>query len=172
MAFDEDIEELKRELSKLSPIERVKKLKELEEKRKEENDEIEDMIKDSEESIKVDNIAEEIAPEQNQVNINDLFSEEEPSLESAVNEETKSDEITGIGYLSSEQIQEDYTELRDLTNASLSGTLEQSQMQSIDKIGERLEKIKYHSASEEVANMLVASRAALYKIKKYAGLEK
>ena len=43
-------------------------------------------------------------------------------------------------------------------------------MEAIDTIGERLDKSKYHSATNEVADILVASKAALNKIKKYAGL--
>ena len=42
---------------------------------------------------------------------------------------------------------------------------------ALDQIGERLDNTKYQTAGQEVANILVASRAALYKIKKYAGLE-
>ena len=45
-------------------------------------------------------------------------------------------------------------------------------MDAVDQIGERLDRAKYTSASREVANLVVASRAALYKIKKYAGLDR
>ena len=70
-----------------------------------------------------------------------------------------------------QQLQEDYNELRELTYASIGGSLSGNQMEAIDKIGERIDRAKYVSASKEVANLVVASRAVLHKIKKYAGID-
>ena len=53
----------------------------------------------------------------------------------------------------------------------MTGNITQTHKDAIDEIGERLDKTKYEPASAEVANILVASRATLYKIRKYAGLE-
>ena len=49
--------------------------------------------------------------------------------------------------------------------------MRQTQREAVDEIGERLNRTKYEPSSREVANMLVASRAVLYKIRKYAGIE-
>ncbi|MBI2651279.1 hypothetical protein HYX01_02315, partial [Candidatus Woesearchaeota archaeon] len=65
----------------------------------------------------------------------------------------------------------DYSKLSDIAYASMMGQLSSAQLEAIDVIGERLDRSKYKPVSQEVANVLVASRAALYKIKKYAGLE-
>ena len=70
-----------------------------------------------------------------------------------------------------EDVRSDYSALQDITYASMMGPLTLAQMDTVDKIGERLDRTKYKSASQEVADLLVASRAVLYKIKKYAGLE-
>ena len=61
--------------------------------------------------------------------------------------------------------------MKKAVNYAASGALNEEQMEAIDKIGERLQRFKYESASEEVANLVVASRAALHKIKRYAGLQ-
>jgi len=47
------------------------------------------------------------------------------------------------------------------------GTISQVQRKTLDKIGERLDTRKYVSASAEAADILVASRASLNKIRKY-----
>ena len=40
-------------------------------------------------------------------------------------------------------------------------------LDKIDALGERLEKVKYHTLSQEAANKVVATRSLIYKIKKY-----
>ena len=67
---------------------------------------------------------------------------------------------------------DDYTALKDIAYASMMGPITTAQADEIDKIGERLDRTKYQTASQEIANILVASRAALYKIKKYAGTDR
>ena len=169
MANNEDIEELKKELKKLKPEDRLKKLKELEEKRKAEITDIEELIKNSKEDIKTDAVADEIAPEQTEVNIGKLFKEESEQLEGTVKKEapkTEEDKDTAF-----KQLYTDYTALQEMAQASTYGALTSEQEEVVDQIGERLDKTKYQSASDEVANILVASRSVLYKIKKYAGLK-
>ena len=163
----------KKELNKLPLRERIRRLKQLEEDRKKEIDEIDDLIKDSQKELRSDEVAEEVSPEAEEVDISKLFKADEEELEKTVREGAPAaDEEEGEArYLSLQQAVEDYEELRELSYASLDGNLNEGQIGTIDKIGERLDTTKYVSQSKEVANLLVASRAALYKIKKYAGLD-
>lgn len=170
MPENEDIKELKKELSKLQPKARLKKLKDLEEKRKSEIIDIDELIKDSEKELKTEEIAEEIAPHQDEVDIGKLFKEESGQLEGTVRKEAPETESEDNNYMSFKQVYNDYSKLQDIAYASMEGSLTSKHMDTIDKIGERLDRTKYQSASDEVADILVASRAALYKIKKYAGL--
>ena len=170
MAENKDIKELKKELRKLRPQDRIKRLKELEDKRKEEITEIEDLIKDFEKEMKTDSVAKEIIPEARDVNIANLFEEEKAELESTVKKEAPREDKSP-GYISIKQLYGDYTNLKGIQYASMSGTLTPAHLDQVDRIGERLDRTKYHSQSQEIANILVASKAALYKIRKYAGLE-
>ncbi|MBI2208200.1 hypothetical protein HYU50_01790 [Candidatus Woesearchaeota archaeon] len=170
MAKNKDIKELKKELRKLKPADSIKKLKEMEEKRKEEITEIEDLIKDFEKEMKTDLVAEEIAPEARDVNIANLFEEESRELEFTVKKEAPGEDKSP-GYVSIKQLYGDYTALKDIQYASITGSLTPAHLDKVDQIGERLDRTKYHSASQDAANILVASRATLYKIRKYAGLE-
>jgi len=171
MAENEETKELKKELKKLKPKDRIKRLKELEGKRKEEITEIEELIKDSEKELKTESVAEEITPEQAEVDIGRLFEEESTQLEATVKKEAPETGKEERSYMPFQRAYGDYSTLKDIQYASMMGTLTPVQMDSVDQIGERLDRSKYHTQSAEVANILVASRAALYKIKKYAGLE-
>lgn len=171
MPENEDIEELKIELKKLRPQARLKRLKELGEKRKAEITNIEELIKDSEKDLKTEEIAEEITPRRNEVNIGRLFEEEAEQLERTVRKEAPQMARGGADYISIEQAHSYYSALQDIAYASMTGTLTDSHLDIIDQIGERLDRTKYLSASKEVANILVASRSTLYKIRKYAGVE-
>ena len=73
--------------------------------------------------------------------------------------------------MSLKQAYSDYSRLQDITYAGMMGPITSTQMDAVDSIGERLDRSKYHSQSAQVADILVASRAVLYKIKKYAGLD-
>ncbi len=170
MPENEDIKKLKKELKKLKPSDRLKKLKELEGKRKAEMTDIGELIKNSEKDLKTEEVAEEITPQQEEVDIGRLFREEAEQLEMTVKKEAPETEEEQT-YVPFKQVYNDYSTLQDITYASMEGHLSSEQMGAVDKIGERLDRTKYVSASREVADMLVASRAALYKIKKYAGLE-
>lgn len=170
MPKNEDIEELKRELKKLRPRDKVKKLKELEEKRKTEMTEIEDLIKDSEKELKTEEVAEEIAPRPLEINIGRLFEEEAGRLERTAKEGPRT--AQSREYMPFKHLYSDYAQLQSMVYTSMTGHLTQTQLEVVDRIGERLDRTKYQSASSEVANILVASRSALYKIRKYAGIER
>jgi hypothetical protein len=161
----------KEELNKLPLRERIKRLKEMEEDRKKEIEEIDDLIKNSQKELRADEIADDVSPGPEEVDISRLFRPEE-ELERTVMEEAPSEEEGEVKYLSLQQAVEDYEELRGISYASMEGGLSENQMESIDKIGERLDRTKYEATSKEIANLVVASRAALYKIKKYAGLDR
>jgi len=161
----------KDELNKLSPRERVKKLRELEENRKKEAGEITTLIEKSIKEIKTDEVATEIAPEPKDVDIGRLFEGEEAQLERTVREESKDEGEDTVKYMGFKQVYEDYKQLQGISYASMMGTMDETQVEVLDKIGERLDQTKYESASAEAANILVASRATLYKIRKYAGLQ-
>jgi|TARA_B100001971_G_C18096900_1_gene486617 hypothetical protein len=159
----------KDELKKLSPTQKLKKLKELEEERKKEATEIDTLIKESMKEIKTDEVATEITPEPRDVDIGRLFGAEEEQLEQTVKAESREEEQ--LKYISTSKALEDYEVLQDISYASMMGTIKPAQMDAVDKIGERLDRAKYVSASAEAANILVASKATLHKIKKYAGLD-
>ena len=164
----------KEELNKLPLRERIRRLKQLEEDRKKEIDEIDNLIKDSQRDLRTEEVAEEVSPEESEVDISRLFRPEEEELERTIREEAPAEEEAEgeARYLSPQQALEDYEELRGLTYASMESGLSENQMEAIDQIGERLDRAKYVSASRDVANLVVASRAALHKIKKYAGLDR
>src|SRR3989338_3542210 len=170
MEENEDIDELGKGLRKLKPSERIKKLKELGKKKKEEITKIEDLIKDFEKEIKIDSVAEDITPKARGVYIANLFEEENAELEATVKKEAPNEEETA-GYISIKRAYGDYTELRDIQYSSIMGSLTNKQINAMDRIGERLDRTRYQSQSAEVADILVASRATLYKIRKYAGLQ-
>lgn len=171
MPESEDIKELKEELKKLKPKDKLKRLKELGEKRKSEMIDIEELIKDSEKELKTEEVAEEITPEQTEINITKLFEEEAGRLEGTVKKEAPETEEENQKYASFKQAYSDYSKLQNITYASMMGPLTPAQQDAVDRIGERLDRTKYQSVSQEIANILVASKAALYKIKKYSGLE-
>ena len=172
MPDNEDIEELKKELKKLRPDLRIKRLKELEGKRKSEITQIEDLIKDSEKDLKTEKVAEAIVPRQIEVDIRRLFEEDGNRLEATARREApQAGKSSSRGYTPFKQIYNDYTQLQGIAYASMMGTITQAQREAVDKIGERLDRTKYEPSSREVANVLVASRAVLYKIRKYAGIE-
>ncbi len=167
---DEDIEELKKELKRLSPRDKVKKLKELEAKRKTEITKIEDLIKDSEKELKTEKVAEEVAPRLLEISIGRLFEEETGRLERTAKE--RAPRAESREYIPFKQLYSDYAQLQSMVYTSMAGPLTPTQLEAVDSIGERLDRSKYQSASSEIANLLVASRSALYKIRKYAGIER
>jgi hypothetical protein len=171
MPAKEDIEELKAELRKLSLRDRLKRLKEIEELRKAEMTDIEKLIKDSEKELKTEEVAEGITPKREEINIGKLFEEEGEQLERTIRKEAPEKDEEDFKYISFKQAYNDYSILHDITYASMEGELTPEHMETIDQIGERLDRTKYISASNEVADLLVASRAVLHKIKKYAGLK-
>ena len=170
MPENEEIEELKKELRKLNPQDKIKKLKDLQEKRKAEIVGIDELIKNSEKELRAETVAEKISPQHLEVNIKKMFEEESAQLEGTVKKEAPQG-AKGGDYLSLKQAHSYYSALQDIAYASMTGTLTDSHLDVIDQIGEKLDKTKYHSASQDAVNLLVASKATLYKIRKYAGLE-
>jgi len=163
MANKKDIKKIKK---RIKPKARLKKS---EEKRKLETTQIEYLIKDSETELKTPT-KEDIAPEQ-QENIGKIVEVESEQLEKTVREDSPVEDIKAPGYAAFKQAYGDYSSLKDISYASMMGPLTPTQMNQMDQIGERLDNTKYQSASEEIADILVASRSTLHKIKKYASLD-
>ena len=154
----------KQEMQKLTPAERIKRLKELEEENKKEIEEAEEIIKATESQIERDNIAESVAvPETKPVDIESLFKEEEKTLEGTVREEAPSTAGKEEGTLY--QLAQAYEEAKGMLYSE--EPLDENQLEWIDKLGERVEKIKYQTASDQIADLAVATRTVVYKLKKY-----
>ena len=163
----------KKELTSLSPEERIKKLKLMEEERKKEVNEIERLIKESVQEIKTEKIAEDFAPEAKQVDISRLFETTgEQKLERTAREGAPAASFGkgARGYHAFVQAYQDYSSLKKLAGYAAAGNLSHEHLAAVDAIGERIDKTRYETASSELANILVASRAALHKIRKYSGM--
>ena len=158
-------------LSRLSPQERIKKLKAMGEARKKESDEIEALIKQSMQELKIDKIAKDFAPEQRAVDISGLFeAENEHNLERTARRSRGA--AKGNGYQAIAQTYEAYSELKSMYGVvSSGGNLSEQQLAAIGQIGEKLSIAeKYMTESEKIASKLDASRNVLYKLKKETGL--
>jgi len=152
----------KKELEKLTPAERIKKLKKLEEENKKEIEEAEVLIKKTEAQITREKIAESVnIPETKPVDIDSLFKEE-PSLETTVKEGAPGTEAEeGPLY----QLAHAYEEARGMLYSE--EPLSEGQLEWIDKLGERVEKVKYQTESDQLANLAVATRSIVEKLRRY-----
>ena len=162
----------KRELGRLSPEQRIRKLKLMEEDRKKEVNEIERMIKESIQELKIDKLAEEVAPEQKAVDISRLFETSAGNtLERTARKEAKADSNTR-GYQAITQIYQDYSQLKEFYGMVSTGSgLSKEQISAIGQIGERISTVeRYMTESEKSVSKLDASRMVLYKLKKETGL--
>jgi hypothetical protein len=167
----ENIDEIKDQIKKLSPSQKLKRLKELKNKRKTEIEEIGFLIEDSEKEIKTNQVAEDIIPRANDIDITRLFEEDSTLLEREFNKTIIEHGNMAHDYNTLTRVYNDYSKLQDIAYASMIGSLTPNLLTTVDQIGERLDKTKYQSAGHEIANILVASRAAIHKIRKYAGTE-
>jgi len=150
----------KEELDKLPAAEKIKRLKELEAENRKEIEEAEKLIKETETEIEREGIAESVKiPETKPIDIGSLFAEEE-SLESTVKKEAP-EEDQGPLY----QLAQDYEAAKGIAYSGES--LDENQLGWVDQLGERVEKIRYHGTSEEIANLVVATKSLIHKIKKY-----
>ena len=156
----------KKELSKLDPQDRIKKLKEIEEQNKEEIAEIEKLIDENKSEIEQDIVEKRaVIPEAKEINIDELFESPVSRLEKTASEALSDEEEQKITY----EFAQAYEILKDTAYGDDEG--KKDLLQKVDRIGERLEKAKYMSISEEASKMLTASQGVIYKIRKMAGLE-
>jgi len=154
----------KEELKKLPLAERIKKLKELEEDNKKEIEEAEKLIKETEDEIGRESITEGVAvPETKQIDIESLFGREK-GLEATVREEAQSSE-GGAAQNTLYQLAQGYEEAKDMLYSGES--LTSKQLEWIDQLGERVEKARYETTTADVANLVVATRSVLHKLRKY-----
>jgi len=156
----------KKELAKLSPEQRIKKLKEIEEQNKKEKEEIEKLITQSKSDAETELVESRIKlPETKPVNIDELFAAPASLLEQKAKEELSAEEEKQIKY----QVAESYEALKE---AAYGGEEErQNLLEKVDQIGERLEKAKYVSISEETNRMVTASQSVIHKLRRFANLD-
>jgi len=167
----------KKELERLSPEDRVQKLKQLEEEKKKEVIEIEELIRKSMQELKTGKLAEEITPEQRPVDIARLFATSgEEQLERTARQGMPAVALmkgTKV-YQALVQTYETYNHIKKLGQAfSMYGNLTQEEKDFLTgKAGERINfAARYLPEAENIANLLNATRAALYKLKKETGLD-
>jgi len=162
----------KSDLNKLSPEERIKKLRLMGEERKKEVVEIGELIRKSMQELKTEKIAEEISPEQKPVDISSLFEASGENPERAAGKESIGAALMkgSKDYQTFVQAYQDYSSLKKLMGYAVTGSLNEEHQAVIDEINERLDKTKYQNIGAEIANILVASKATLHKIRKYAGM--
>jgi len=150
----------KEELEKLPAAERIKKLKELEEENRKEIEEAEKLIQETESQIEREGIAESVKiPDTKPIDIGSLFGKDE-SLESAVKKESPEEDAGPLYHLA-----QDYEAAKDIAYGGES--INEDQLGWIDQLGERVEKIRYHTSSDQIANLVVATKSLIYKIKKH-----
>jgi hypothetical protein len=159
----------RKELAKISPEERIEMLREIEEKEKEELKEIGELIKDSMHELKIAKIAEEIVPEQKDVNIASLFEAEQGNIEGAASFPSNAEEQD----YRANQLYSDYSQLREMYSAVAAGNqLSEEHVSIIGTIGERINIAeKQMTEGEKTATKLVASKAIIYKLAKETGLQ-
>ena len=163
----------KKELAKLSLQDRIKKLKLMEDERKKEVDEIERLIRESMQELKIGKLAEEVAPEQRAVDISRLFEATgEQRLERTAREEAPPLVKGTKGYQAIVQTYQAYSQLSKFYSiVSMGGSLTEEQKNTIGQIGERISTAeRYMTEGEKAASKLDASRVVLYKLKKETGL--
>ena len=152
----------KAKLEKLPAAQRIKKLKELEKEKRKEIEEAEKLIHETESQIEREGIAESVkVPETKTIDIGSLFAEEE-NLESTVKKEDKDE---GNGESPLYQLAQDYEAAKDIAYGGES--ISESQLGWVDQLGSRIEKIKYYSANDQIANLVVATQSLIHKIKRY-----
>ncbi|MBI2138752.1 hypothetical protein HYU13_04135 [Candidatus Woesearchaeota archaeon] len=146
------------EMRKLVPGERIKKLKELQEKNKKEIEEADKLIGETEQQISRDRFLEQVAvPEQHEVDITRLFRGEGEvpfKLEAVAQEDVTSENVRYF-------VEAAYEGLKEAMSMG-----EEINPLVVDELGERLQKAKYISTTEEVANLAVASIGIIYKLRK------
>lgn len=160
----------RKKLASLPPNERIEKLRLIEEARKKEHEEIETLIEESMSELNKNKIAKDIAPDTKAIDISNLFTKQGGKLERTIQSEQKPKGLFLKGnqnYQLFSQAYEDYQSLKMIIGYSTRGALSQDQLSEIDAIGERLDKTRYENTSTELANMVIASRTVLNKIRNY-----
>jgi hypothetical protein len=167
----------KKELEKLLPEERIKKLREFEQKlvdeRRRESAEIEALLKKSMEDLHKDDLAKKLAPKDPRANdIASVFTKEE--MEAISTPRRKQAEEPEVSYRTQKQLLEDYSSIKEMLGYELTpGSLDREQIRRIEDIRGRILKSSYQSLShsDQTAVLVSATKEALYRVRKYSGLE-
>ncbi|MBW2975646.1 hypothetical protein KY366_08050 [Candidatus Woesearchaeota archaeon] len=151
----------KEELEKLTPLERLKRLKDLQKENEKEIKEAEKLITETKTRIENDNLAESVkVPELKPVDIESLFRDES-SLENTVQGAPEQSEEESQLYL----LAQAYEEAREMYQSE--GPLNEEQLEWIDRLGEKVEKASYETFTKELADLVVATKSLVHKIRKY-----
>ena len=162
----------KKDLGKLHPKERLEKLKEIGDLNKKEGEEIEALIKKSMHELKITKIAEDITPEQKEVDISRLFAaSSNNSIEDAAQIALPSNNENGYEVLA--QVYHDYSRLKTFYGIVTGGNpLSEDEIAVIGTIGERINLAeRYMTEGEKISSKLGVSKVILYRLKKETGLE-
>ena len=150
----------KEELQKLKPEERIKKLRELQRKNVREFQEAKKLIAETEGQISREEIAERVkVPETREVDITKLFDEVpvNVSLAEIAREEVTQQNERYIAEIS-------YEVAKNALEAFYEG--EKIDLEAVDAVGEKLQKVKYTTSNEDIATLAIATLQVFYKLKK------
>lgn len=165
----------KHKLEKLRPEERIRKLRLMEEEKKKEVGEIERLIQQSMQELRIGKIAEEVAPEQRPVDISRLFeTTSEQSLERTAKQESSPVAfMKGTKeYQAIEVTNQAYSQLKEIYTTRGAGMTQEQIAGLLGSIGERLNRVeKYMTEGEKAASKLDATKIFFYKIRKEIGID-
>ena len=154
----------KEELRRLSPADRIRRLREIEKESKKEIEEAERLIKESEESLRVEEATSDVEiPQPEEVDITKLFGEEEEKLEETVKEEEP--KITD-----EDQVKYEISKVMEYAEHLGEGPASTYTMEKIEGMEENLGNIDYKQVSREIADELNAARNVIYEMKKHVGM--
>ena len=151
-----------KKLEKLTPAEKIKRLRQLEEENRKEIEEAEKLVKEIQSGVEREKIAEGVeVPGTKPIDIGRLFKEEE-GLETTVKKEAPSAEEEESALY---QLAQGYEEAKEILYGG--EPLDEEKLARVDRLGERIEKARYTTTSKDLANLAVATRSLIYKIRKY-----
>lgn len=149
----------KEKFNNLDPEKRIEKLRQLKRKMKKDAVEIDKIITDSEHQLKIDKIAEEVAPELRHIDVSALFD----------NLEGLEGQLRGTGE-TAEDKQQGYAPNTGYSDYKPVNARAEEQNIPVDHVGEIINIFRYESETDKVVDAVVASKSVPTKIKRYAGI--
>jgi len=154
-------------IKKLSPEERIKKLKELEEKRGKEKGEMEKLLSESISDIKKEETIKNIkAPEQKEVNVSELFSnEEEESLEKKTRDARASEKAEGVTYkIDIEKAENLYHEIKSMGDTN---SWQDEDFREFYHVQSIIDAVDTNLLKDDVAEKINSTRSLIGAIRDY-----